>query len=129
MDKFFWYYQPSTFLSSTDKLFIYIFIGILGLSILTRIAKVFVKNPVHRKLVNKFWQLFFSLGISGIIWSVFRYENTPTFARRYWAGLIFVVGIIWLLFVLKYLIFNYRKDLAEYQRESVKNKYMPGRKV
>ncbi|OGE73606.1 MAG: hypothetical protein A3I07_01085 [Candidatus Doudnabacteria bacterium RIFCSPLOWO2_02_FULL_42_9] len=128
MDKFFWYFQPSTLLSVADKLFIYIFIAILAIAILLRIVKRFVRNAVHRKLLTKFWHLTFTLGISGIIWSVFRYENTPLFARRYWAGLIFLAGIVWLLFILKYLIFNYRRELFEFGREQVKSKYMPGRK-
>jgi hypothetical protein len=125
-DYFFWFIQPPTNLIQLDRIFIYVFLGFLVLAFVVRIAARFaVSNPITKKVLLKFWGLMFTVGFSGLIWGVMRYENTPIFARRYWAGLSFAIGIIWLLFIVKYLIFNYQSQKQDYQREEVKNKYLP----
>jgi hypothetical protein len=125
-DKFFWFVQPSTFLSETDKLFIYIFAAmVIGAIILRLAARFLTKNPVTKKMLMKFWSWGFVIGTSGILWGAMRYENTYILGRRYWAGINFVVGFVWLILILKYLAFSYRREKIEFDRESIKSKYLP----
>ncbi len=125
-DYFFWFTQPSTILSETDKLFAYIFIAMMVLGILFRLAAKFVAvHPTTKKILMKFWLLLFAVGFSGVFWAVLRYENTYIFARRYWAGLNFIIGVIWFGIVLKYLIVNYRAEKISVDREQLKSKYLP----
>jgi len=125
-DKFFWFTQPSSILSKNETLSGYVFAGFLVLSvILWLVNKFLLRNQVVIKLVQRFNNISLFFGIGGLIWFVFRYENTPIFARRYWMGLTIVIGLVWLLFVIKYLAFNFVKDLNEYKRELIKKKYMP----
>lgn len=125
LDKFFWFSQPSTILTPEDKYLGYVFAGLLVLAILFRLSVIFSRNPVNKVLLKKFWHLTFSTGLSGLIWLGVRYENTPIFSQRYWAGLALAIGVVWLLFVLKYLVFDYFKQKSEYNREQIKNKYLP----
>lgn len=126
LDYFFWFTQPSTILSEVDKLFAYIFIGMMVSAILFRLAAKFAaKHPINKKLLMKFWQLMFVIGFSGVFWAVLRYENTYIFARRYWAGLNFIVGLLWLGMIAKYVIFNYRSEKSNLDREQLKSKYLP----
>ncbi len=125
-DRLFWFSQPSTFLSSADKIFIYVALGLLVVGILIRILVWFMRpNEVNKKLLFKIWQLLFWIGLSGLIWGAIRYEGTPIFGRRYWAGLNYIVGIIWLLYLIKYTVFNYRRERFEHERELMKSKYLP----
>jgi hypothetical protein len=124
-DYYFWFSQPSSFLSPEDKIFFYVFLAMVVIGVIFRVMARFTTNQITRKIWIKFWQLLFWIGISGLIWFGMRYENTFIFARRYWAGFTFVIGIIWLFFILKYLIFSYRGQKKEYEKELLKNKYLP----
>ncbi|HEV8601236.1 MAG TPA: hypothetical protein VGQ87_01405 [Patescibacteria group bacterium] len=127
-DYYFWFSQPSSILNNYDQLFGYIFLGlaVLGLA-LWGLAWV-VKHPTVKTLLNRLAAWTFSTGISGLVWFAFRYENTPIFGKRFWAGLAFLVGIIWLGFILKYFFFRYFKDKKEYDDFQLKSKYMPSAK-
>ena len=124
-DKYFWYLQPSSILSNIDWAFGYFFAGLTGLAIILWIVGRFVKNDVFSKLLKRLVNLLLTTGLSGIAWFGLRFENTPIFARHYWAAVTILIGIIWLLFILKYLIFNLGTDLKSYDRELVKKKYLP----
>lgn len=122
---YFWFTQPSSFLSPEDRMFFYVFVGIAVLAILFRVAARLVQHHINRKLLMRLWYLAFSVGLSGLIWYGMRYENTYIFARRYWAGLTLLVGIVWLLFIIKYLVFQYRGEKTDYEKELVRRKYLP----
>ena len=123
---YFWFGQPSIILNQSDKLFGYIFAGLTALAIILRILARFSANPINRKLLMKFWHLGLTVGLGGLIWYAFRYENSQVLGMRFWAGTNIVAGIIWLLFILKYLIFNYLGEKKKYEREKLKSKYLPG---
>jgi len=124
-NKFFWFTQPSSFLNQIDKNFGYFFLGLLLVGIIIRIFVWLSKNQLNRRLLLKFWHLLLTIGILGLLWFGFRYENTPILSIRAWMGSILIIGLIWLVFVLKFLAFDYRKLKSEYEREVLKNKYVP----
>ena len=124
-DYFFWFVQPSSILSHADFVFGYSSLGLLVLAVIFRLLVSFSKNQVDRKLFAKIWHLTLTIGIFGLIWFGLRFENTPIFAERFWFGLNSIIGGIWLLFVFKYLAFNYRAERQEYNRELLKSKYLP----
>ena len=124
-DYYFWFAQPPTILDQADKYLGYVFAGLLLLAVAFILLKKFSDNPINRVLFQKFWHLTLSTAITGLLWLGIRYENTQIFGRRYWAGLTLLAGIVWLLFILKYLIFDYRRQKNEYDKEQIKNKYLP----
>jgi hypothetical protein len=124
-DYYFWFAQPTTILEQADKLLFYVFAGMLVLAIILLIGKKISKNPINKNLLNKLWNLTISTSITGLFWFWVRYENTQIFGRRYWAGLTLVVALIWLGFILKYLVFSFRTQKIEYDKEMVKSKYLP----
>ncbi len=124
-DYYFWFAQPSTILDQADKFFLYFFGALLIASIIFFIFAKLIKNPVDKKLFKKFWNLFFTISISGLIWFGVRFENAPILGRRYWVALTLIIGLIWLLFIIKYLIFNYKAQRLIYSKEQIKNKYLP----
>src|SRR3972149_1134277 len=113
-DYFFWFAQPSSFLSQQDYQ--------LGLAIAFRVAAFRSSHAVNRKLFSRFWNLMLTISLIGLLWFGMRYENTPIFAKRLWAGLTLAIGVIWLGFLIKYLLFNYGREKVDYEREQVKNR-------
>ena len=128
LDPNFWFSQPSIILTGGDRDFGYIFLASLVVSIILIIAKRFIQHGIMKKLVSKVFYLLLTIGLTGLVWYGIRYENTPIFANRYWAGLVFIFGMIWGLFIVKYLIFNFPKELKQYNYEVLKNKYLSGAK-
>lgn len=124
-DHFFWFLQPSSVLSHADKVFGYSSLGVLIAAIIFRVLASVDKNQVHQKLFLKLWHMACTIGIFGLFWFALRFENTPILAQRYWFGLIIIIGIIWFVYVLKYIIFEFPKEKQEFSRELVKSKYLP----
>lgn len=124
-DYYFWTAAPSLTITSADKAFFWLFTAITALGIAAIIFSYVNSDKVADVAIRKFKNLTLSTGLSGLIWFGIRYENTPIFGSRYWAGLILLVGLIWLGFFLKYMVFDYKKGKAEYEREMLKNKYLP----
>jgi hypothetical protein len=123
-----WFSQPPIILSHTDQYLGYFFTICVVLGIIIRIAKQFAANRVKAKLLNKFFYFFLTTGVSGLIWYGLRYENVPIFSLRYWALFVLLLALIWLLLIVKYLVFKFRSEMHDYERDIVKNKYIPGSK-
>ena len=124
-DYYFWFAQPPTILTQTDKAIGYIFLGLVVLGIVLGFWGRFAKPGVNKKLLRKFFSVIFTTGVSGLIWFGLRFENTYIFSQRYWAAITVIIGLVWLVFVLKYLVFRYRKEKVEFDKELVKSKYLP----
>ena len=124
-DYFFWFSQPSSILNNYDKLFFYLFAGMFALGLVLWLTAWLTKHPVLKKLTNKFRRLLIWVGIIGLIWFGFRYENTPIFSKRIWAALVLVMGLVWLGFVLKYFISKFGDEKSEFDSNLIKSKYLP----
>ena len=124
-DYYFWFSQSATILSPEDKILLYIPVTLLALAIVFRILASTSKNEVTRKLWKKYWHLALAISLGGISWFGVRFENTPIFGQRYWAGINLIIGIIWLMFILKFTFFDYREQKKEFERELMKSKYLP----
>ncbi len=128
-DYYFWFSQPLPDFVSGDKLLMLKFAGAAAAgAILLLLNRFVIKDVVIRKLLKRFANLGLTIGLSGLAWVGLRFENTPIFSRRYFAGAILLIGLVWLVFILKYWIFNFRPDRAEAKRQELKNKYLPNRK-
>ncbi|OGE82352.1 MAG: hypothetical protein A3B10_02635 [Candidatus Doudnabacteria bacterium RIFCSPLOWO2_01_FULL_44_21] len=125
---YFWFSQPSTILNQTDFYIGYFFAACLAVAIIFLVIARFAKHQTIKNIWKRIWHLSLTLAISGGFWFLFRYENTPLFSRRFWVGLIGLMGIVWLIFILKYLIFNFAKEKKEYEHEQMRNKYIPSRR-
>src|SRR6185503_5172976 len=105
-DYYFWFTQPATILTPEDMTLAYIFLGIMVLAVVFWVLTKLISHQIKAKVFKKFWHLTLPIGLSGLVWLGLRYENTPLFAQRFWAGLTLIIGLLWLLVIVKYLIFN-----------------------
>jgi hypothetical protein len=124
-DYFFWFSQPSSILNNYDKGAFYFFAGCLALGIALWATYFFVRHPIVKQALSRVRKMFFWLGVMGVIWFGFRYENTPIFSKRFWPGLIVVIGLVWLFFIVKYFITRFSKEKSQYGNDLIKNKYIP----
>ncbi|OGE81877.1 MAG: hypothetical protein A3H72_00075 [Candidatus Doudnabacteria bacterium RIFCSPLOWO2_02_FULL_48_8] len=127
-DYFFWFAQPSTYLDKWDFIFGYFFAALFVIGLVLLIAKRFTKHEIVKKLLGRFASEELSMGLIGLIWFGLRYENTPIFGKRLWAGLIVLVMLVWAFFVFKYLLLRFRAEKKEYDDFQMKSKYLPGKK-
>ncbi|MGE5298257.1 MAG: hypothetical protein ACM3KM_03780 [Acidobacteriaceae bacterium] len=121
----FWLSQPLLSLDEYDKWLGYLFAGFLVLALVLWLLNMLVKHPVSKKPLKRLVNLCWVSGLSGLIWFGFRYENTPVFARRFWALLVLAIALVWLIFILKYLAFNFTPEKKEYDSNQLKSKYFP----
>jgi hypothetical protein len=124
-DYYFWFTQPTAVLIKADKFLAGTFAILVILAIIVWLLVFFIKHEIIKNLVQRIMYLSLTIGLSGLFWFVLRYENTPIFSNRYWAGLILVLGIIWLVFILKFVLFNLSQAIGEYDHEILKKKYLP----
>lgn len=128
LDYYFWFTQPAPVIINADRVLAIIFLAFLIASVILAVNRRFLKQPPTDKLAGKFVNLFWVVGLCGLVWFGLRYENTPIFSMRAWAGLIFLIGLVWTCFIIKYLLFGYFKELKEYHHEQLKSRYLPNAK-
>ncbi|HTL39225.1 MAG TPA: hypothetical protein VL306_00205 [Methylomirabilota bacterium] len=124
LDPIFWLSQPPSTLTRADIFLGYFFLALVGVSIIIWIWTRFIRHSVWKKFIKQFEYLYLTIGLIGLLWFGIRYENTPIFACRYWMGIILLIAIIWKIFILKYLIFNFPAEVKDYNHEQIKNKYI-----
>ncbi|MDP4001356.1 MAG: hypothetical protein Q8P83_03900 [bacterium] len=128
LDFNFWFVIPSFILTQADRIFGYVSAGLLVVAVIIKIISMFVKHPVIKKLLKKFFYPSLTIGLLGLFWFALRHENTPIFSTRFWVGITMIAGIVWLGFVFKYLAFSFSSQRREYDSQVLKNKYIPGKK-
>ncbi len=125
---YFWFIQPSSELLNYDYYFLWFFLALTIVGLVLKLTLRFMAHEVYRKLWNKIANLGLTMGFSGLVWAGLRYENTPIFADRYWAGLVAVLALIWLIFIVKYLVTSFRVEKREFDKQVLNSKYIPSRK-
>ena len=93
-DYYFWTAAPPLTLTAPEKALMWLFTTIAALGLAAIIFSYVNSDKVRDIAIRKFKNLALFTGLSGLVWFAIRYENTPIFGSRYWAGLILVVGLI-----------------------------------
>ncbi len=125
LDTTYWFIQPPSVLTFFDKFTGYASAALALVGILFWIWARFMPTPVHKKLINKFANFAFTIGIFGLLWFGMRYEYTPIFSDRIWPLLIGLGGIVWFVIVAKYALTGFRRERTEWANQQVKEKYLP----
>lgn len=119
-------FQVNTaFISPKEKLFFISGLVLVLLSIVLKIASKLSKNPADKKYRAKYYCLFLTIGISELIWYFCRYQNVRFFNTKFVAWLIVLVGIVWFVKISITTFKNYGKEKAEWDKEQLKQKYLP----
>ena len=108
-----------------DKVFGLIGAVLVILAIVFKLASIYAPTPSDNKFRGKFYALFFSIGLSEIIWFLCRWQTVTFFGSHFVALFFLLVGVIWFLILVVKMIKGYSKEKADWEKEQVKLKYLP----
>ena len=116
-------YQPQTF---TFFWYSVIIFSAMVLSAVT--VAIFLKTqgkPYLEKLKSSIFSLLLWTGGFGLALTFFHWQAIPYLSMRFLFEILFLVFIVWLIFILKYLIFNFKKEKQDFNQSQRFEKYMP----
>ncbi len=128
-DPAFWFLLTPNALSPLfEQIF---FIGFSLLIVAGAIAHIIARNKKKDKELTKVFkwigQMFYSMGIIGIVWFFFTFELIYFFGARFWF-LIWVAGFIaWTIYIIYYAKWQIPKLREERAAKSQHNEYLPRR--
>lgn len=122
--KYFFYINP-ILLDRSDKAFFAAGAVLVLLGAVFKLAAVLSPTPVDKKYRNKFFNLFITIGIAEVVWFGARAQDVMFFGSHFVALLALLIGLIWGVWLLVFIIKNYRREKVAYEKEQVRMKYLP----
>jgi hypothetical protein len=115
----------TAFISPKEKLFFIAGLVLVLLAIVLKISTVLAANPVEKKYRQKFYSLFLSVGLGELFWYLCRYENVSVFDTKFFAWLVILIAVIWLVVILVSIARHYKDEKVFWEKEQVRMKYLP----
>jgi len=110
-------------LTSTDKVYWLLALILLALGIFAFIYK-YGKNPLTRALAARWDHMLLTTSLLALVWTLFRYQLVNTLSAHIFIFIVYLVGLVWAVKIARYYFGKYKVQLADYQREEMKKKYM-----
>ncbi len=120
----FWFGVDRIRIHTSETAILYIGAALVVLGIITIIASRITKNLFLRQVLGRFAKIFFTIGILEGIWYLLRTQYTAVLGSKAVAVLLLLWGIIWLYWPIKYLLKNYKEDMAKASREASRQEYL-----
>lgn len=120
----FWFSIDRARIHPSEKAFLYLAIVLIVLGILFLVYAKLSKNQFLMRVSIRFAKIFFTIGIAEAIWFGLRYQYAQVIGTKFVAMLIVLWGLVWLYWPIKYLLKNYKADMAEAQRAASRDKYL-----
>lgn len=119
--------SPGAFAFYREFIAIFLFIFILSVS-LGLYNIFFIENRITKKFIVRTRKFLFSFSFWSFFWLFFRWQEVYIFSARFILYLIFLIYFVRLIFLARYYFFSYNKNLEEYNKKQIINKYVPKRK-
>ena len=116
--------NPVGAMALSDRVYLYVGLALIFLGIACALFAYGKKDRLQRAMLMRFRSWAMTIGLLGAIWAGLRYELVRFFSWHFWILLIYLIGLIWGIYLLKYMLFNYRRAKAEQREEALKNKYI-----
>jgi|GEM_PF-2801909 len=110
--------------SRYDRFVLYFAAALVVLAIVFLIVRFSAKNPLQKELLRRWFSLTFYIGLLLAIWYGLRYELVGFLSLHFVAILIVVLGLVWLIYLIRYQCGKYRQARKDYDKEQLKRKYM-----
>ncbi|GAC1412976.1 MAG: hypothetical protein NVSMB66_3710 [Candidatus Doudnabacteria bacterium] len=105
--------------------------GILSLTLLLLAFGIFLsaitkklKNPVQKNLWKRWQKLAYTISLLALVWVFFRYEGIPQISAHWLVILIYLIGLVWAVRIIRYVLKTYQPQKEAYDKEQLKKKYM-----
>lgn len=79
----------------------------------------------YRKAMQKLSTWCFSFSIVGLILMFFRHQLIPYLGMRVWSMIWFIICIVWMLYIIKYIFVNIPKQRKDLKIREEFEKYIP----
>jgi len=120
--------QPAIALST-----IYFLLVAFGILVIASIVVKFLKKNGNgdnflKNLYEKYFSVFLTMGIIGLVLTWFRYERVYVFSARFWLLLWFIGLVSWLTIIFRYQFKTIPQLREKKQKTREFNKYLPKKK-
>jgi hypothetical protein len=120
----FWFSVDRINLHLVDWAFLTVGLILVALSLLVKLLALYTRHPVTKKLLNRFFRLFFWIGICEALWFALRYQNAGVVGTHAVAALILLIGLASAIPVLSYWFTKYGRERDAWDKQQVKLKYL-----
>lgn len=120
----FWFSLDRAGLHKSDYAIFYFGLALVAFGIALTIYKKTANNKFLKKVAGRVATIFMTIGVMEALWFGLRYENTSALGTKFTAVLILLAGLVWLYFPVRYLMTRYKTDMAEAERQVMRDKYL-----
>lgn len=112
-------------LSRSDQIFFWLAAGFVVVGMAAKIVEWYLENGRPKKiLLNRLFHLFFTSGLLLLIWYGARLQLIPWISAHFTALLVLAIFLVWLGFITRYYLRDYRDLEQRWKDEQIKNKYL-----
>lgn len=120
----FWFAIDRSMIHLSDRLFLAAGAALLVLGLVALAYGRFVNNQFLSRVAYRVAKIFITIAVFEGLWYCLRTQYVQVFGTKFAAALVLLVGLVWLYWPIKYLITNYKVDMAEAQRAASREKYL-----
>lgn len=124
----YWFDINRVLLQRSDKLVVLIGVLLVLFGIAMRVVAMLESVPLRIELFKKLARLGFTIGFLEIAWFGARYEYVKLFGTRAVAAAILLIGLWWLISIIRYYFRDYKPALIVWHKEQQKQKYLNPKK-
>lgn len=112
-------------LARSDLIFFWVSLVFVVAAIISKII-VFRTAPgsPKRMLWSRIFHLFLTIGILVLLWVGARFENIPWLGTHVVVLSLFLIGLVWLVFIMRYYLVEGRSRQSMWEEEKIKQKYL-----
>lgn len=108
----------------SDKFFLLLSVLLVVVGIALWIFSKATKNKLKKDLFSRWQTMFLTIGVAGLAWAGMRYELVRFLSAHIVIILIYLLGLYWAFRILRYWLGEYRKILAQQEKDQLRNKYL-----
>ena len=120
----FWFAIDRAMLHQSDRIFLLIAVVLFVIGLITLAFAIITKNQFLSHVAKRVSKIFITIAVLEAPRPPLRYQLVQVFGTKAAAVLILLAGLVWLYWPLKYLVKNYKVDMAEAQRAASREKYL-----
>lgn len=120
----FWFQTGFVNLGRTDKIYFAVSALLFIVGVALGIFSGGMRERFNKHLARRWMTLGMTIGGSGLVWSFLRYEAVQSISARLIAFLIYVIGVVWAYYIVRFWLKDYRVLKADHEKEQLRQRYL-----
>lgn len=120
----FWFGIDRARLHLTDRIILFGGAALVVSGIVILIVRFISNNHLLKPYFAKLTSVLLTIGILEMLWFLLRTQYVNALGTRFTAAGILLVGMLWLIGPIRYLLTQYKTDYELYERQKQKEKYL-----